>query len=114
MFFDQFYEKRLPFRQRNIKLLLETVTYIRVACIIKMETVICIMHCRKYHLHNYNKNCYQHVCCRNCHLHMCCRNFLQHNCNRDKQIITERQTNIQVTESTTSKSAKMQQTLSLA
>ena len=56
MFFDQFYEKRLPFRERNLKLLLETVTYIavkeRVTCIITIETVKCIMHCRKYHPHN--------------------------------------------------------------
>ena len=30
MFSDQFYEKRLSFRERNMKLLQETVTYIRV------------------------------------------------------------------------------------
>ena len=49
MFSDQFYEKRLSVRERNMKLLLETVTYIvikgRVTCIITMETVMCIMHC---------------------------------------------------------------------
>ena len=43
MFSDQFYEKRLSVREKNMKLLLETVTYIaikeRVACIITMETV---------------------------------------------------------------------------
>ena len=58
MFSDQFYEKRLSVRERNMKLLLETVTYIaikeRVTCIIAIETVMCIMHYRKYHLHNCN------------------------------------------------------------
>ena len=56
MFFGQFYEKWVSVRERNVKLLLETVTYIAitetVTCIITIETVICIMHCRKYHLHN--------------------------------------------------------------
>ena len=64
------------------------LTYIaikeRLTCIITIETVMCIMHCRKYHLHNcnrdshlhnYNKNCHPRICCRNCYLHMCCRNF---------------------------------------
>ena len=50
MFSDQFYEERLSFRERNMKLLLETVTYIaireRVAYIITMEIIMCIMHCR--------------------------------------------------------------------
>ena len=49
----------------------------RITCIITIDTVMCIMHCRKYHphncnrnvhLHNYNKNCNPHICCRNCHL----------------------------------------------
>ena len=44
MFSDQFYEKRLSVRERNMKLLLETVTYIAiketVTCIITMETVM--------------------------------------------------------------------------
>ena len=39
------YEKWVPVRQRNIKLLLKTVTYI--ICIITIEKVMCIMHCRK-------------------------------------------------------------------
>ena len=43
MFSDQFYEKRLSVRERNMKLLFETVTHIaikeRVTCIITMETV---------------------------------------------------------------------------
>ena len=119
MFSHQFYEKRLSFRERNMKLLLETVTYVRVTCKIAMETVTCIMHCRKYHLrdcrdfhlHSYNKNCHLHICCRNCHLHICCRSFKLHNCNRNCLIVTERSTKIQVTESTTSKPAKMQQLL---
>ena len=38
-------------RERNLKLLLETVTYIAttetVTCIITLETVMWIMHCRK-------------------------------------------------------------------
>ena len=61
MFSVQFYEKMLSVRERNMKLLLETVTYIaikeRVTCIITMETVMCIMHCRKYHPHNCNRDC---------------------------------------------------------
>ena len=58
MFFGQYYEKRLSVRERNMKLLLETVTNIAikesVTCIITVETVMCLMHCRKYHLHNCN------------------------------------------------------------
>ena len=42
---------------RDVKLLLETVTYMAAmetaTCIIKIETVICIMHCRKSHQHDY-------------------------------------------------------------
>ena len=48
MFSDQFCKERVSVRERNIKLLLETVTYIaikeRVTCIIAMETAMCIMH----------------------------------------------------------------------
>ena len=113
MFSGQFYEKRLSVRERNMKLLLETVTYIaikeRLTCIITIETVMCIMHCRKYHLHNcnrdshlhnYNKNCHPHIFCRNCHL----------------QSIAEISNYIIATgtESTTSKPAYMQQLLSPA
>ena len=36
MFSDQFYEERLSVREQNMKLLL--------------EIVMCIMHCRKYHI----------------------------------------------------------------
>ena len=77
--------KRLPVRKRE---LLQTVTYIAIkeglTCIITIETVMCIIQRRKYHLHNcnrnshlhnYNKNFQPHLRCRKCHLHMCCRNF---------------------------------------
>ena len=51
-----FIEKWVSVRERNLKLLLETVTYIAitetVTSIITIETVMCIIHCRKYHLHN--------------------------------------------------------------
>ena len=50
MFSGQFYEKRLSVRERNMKLLLETVSYKaikeRVICIITIETNMCIMHCK--------------------------------------------------------------------
>ena len=56
MFSGQFYEKWVSFRERDIKLLLETATYIAtteiITCIIKIKVVMCVMHCRKYHLHN--------------------------------------------------------------
>ena len=110
----QFYEEWLSVRERNMKLLLETYIAIkvRVTRIIAMETVMCIMHCRKYHLHNcnrvshlhnYNENCLLHICCRNCYLHMCCRNFYLHNATETVTciIVTEESTNIPVTESTT-------------
>ena len=58
MFSGQFYEKWMSVRERNIKLLLETVTYIAttetVTCITTIEIVMCIMHCRKYYLHDCN------------------------------------------------------------
>ena len=76
------YEKWVSIRERNIKLLLETIIYIAitetVTCIITIETVMCKMHCRIYHLHNcnrdshlhnYNKKFPPHICYRNCHLH---------------------------------------------
>ena len=46
MFSDQFYEKRLSVRERNMKLLLETVTYIAIK--------------EKPHLHNYNGKSHVH------------------------------------------------------
>ena len=59
MFSGQFYEKWVSVREMNIKLLLETVTYIAttktVTCIITIEIVMCIMHCRKCYLHDCNR-----------------------------------------------------------
>ena len=44
-------------------LLLETVTYIATretgTCIIPIEIVMCIMHCRKYYLHDCDKKIHQ-------------------------------------------------------
>ena len=57
---------------------------------------MCTMHCRKYnlhncnrnsHLHNYNKNSQPHLFCRNCRLHMCSRNIQLHNCNRNSHLL---------------------------
>ena len=51
MFYGQFYEKWVSVREKNIKLLLETVTYIATTetdtWIIAIEIVMSIMHCRK-------------------------------------------------------------------
>ena len=59
MLSGQFYEKWVSVRERNIKLLLETVTYIAttetVTCITTIEIVMCIIHCRKYYLHDCNR-----------------------------------------------------------
>ena len=64
MFSGKFYEKWVSFRERNIKLLLETVTYITttetVTCITTIETVMSIMHCRKYYLHDCNRDSHVH------------------------------------------------------
>ena len=50
MFSGQFYEKWMSVSERNVKLLLETVTYMATTetatSIITIEIVICIMHCR--------------------------------------------------------------------
>ena len=47
---------KMDVRERNIKLLLEAVTYMATTeiatCIITIEIVMYIMHCRKYHLHD--------------------------------------------------------------
>ena len=44
MFSDKFYEKRLSVRERNMKMLLGTVTYIaikeRVTSIVTIETIV--------------------------------------------------------------------------
>ena len=54
----QFYQKWMSVRERNIKLLLEGVTYMAAietaTCIITIKIAMHIMHCRKYHLHNCN------------------------------------------------------------
>ena len=72
MFSGQFYEKWMSVRERNIKLLLEAVTYMATTetatCIITIEIVMCIMHCRLTpnrgsHLDSFNKNCHPHICC---------------------------------------------------
>ena len=64
MFSGKFYEKWVSFRERNIKLLLETVTYITttetVTCIITIEIVISIMHFRKCYLHDCNRDSHVH------------------------------------------------------
>ena len=64
MFFGQFYEKPVAVRGRNIKLLLETVTYKpiteTVTSIITKEKVMCIMRCRKYHPHSCNRDSHLH------------------------------------------------------
>ena len=82
---NQFFEKWVSFRERSIKLLLESVTCIT-------ET---FMPCRKYHLDNcnrdshlpkYKQNCHPHIWWKNCHLHKCCRNFLLSNCNRNSHM----------------------------
>ena len=60
MFSGKFYEKRVSVTERNIKLLLETASCIAITetatWIITKETILCIMHCRKYHLHNCNRD----------------------------------------------------------
>ena len=51
MFSGQFYEKWMSVRERNIKLLLEAVTYMATmettTCTITIEIVMCIMHFRR-------------------------------------------------------------------
>ena len=88
MFSGQLKKKWMSVRERNIKLLLEAVTYMATmetaTCIITIEMIMCITHCRKCHLHDcnrefyldiFNKNCHPHICCRNFYLYKCCRNF---------------------------------------
>ena len=96
-------------RKRNIKLLLETVTYIAatetVTCIITTEIVMCIIHSREYNLHNCNrdpptciisiKNCHPYIRWRNFQLHnfngkihqrYCSKKYYHHNCNRTSNL----------------------------
>ena len=129
MFCGQFYEKRPSVWEKNMNLSLDTVTYIaikeRVTFIITIDTVISIMHCRKYHQHN---------CSRDSHLdnhikivtHIFAAKTITCICAAETSncitatetvtsiTVTEKPNNIQATESTTSKPAKIQQTLSLA
>ena len=60
----QFYEKWMSVREKNIKLLLEAVTYMATTktttCIITIEIVMCIMHCRKYHLRDCSRDFHPH------------------------------------------------------
>ena len=66
MFSSQFYEKWVSVRERNVKLLLESVTYIAitetVTCILQQkqlctaESTTCINCRRDSHLHKQNKN----------------------------------------------------------
>ena len=88
MFSGQYYEKRVSVRERTMKLLLETITYIAikesVTCIITKETVMCIMHYKNTTYINATQTL---IClitikiathifnCSNCHLYMHCGNF---------------------------------------
>ena len=88
MFSDQFYEERLSVREQNMKLLL--------------ETVVCIMHCRKIVIHIFFAETVTCICATE-----------TSNCIIATETVTcitvtERSTNILATESTTSKPAKMQ------
>ena len=80
MFSGQFYEKWVSVRERNIKLLLETVKYIAttetVSSISTIKIVMCIIHCRKYHLHDCNRDSQGHNFNKKCHPQICCKNFL--------------------------------------
>ena len=73
-FSGQFYEKWMSLRERNINLLLEAVTYMaateRTTCIIAIEIVMCIMQCRKYHVHDCNRDSHLHNFSKNCHPHI--------------------------------------------
>ena len=61
-------------RERNIKLLLETVTYIAttetITCIITIEIVMFIMHCRKFYLHDCNRDSHVHNFNKNLNLNL--------------------------------------------
>ena len=96
-------------------MLLEAVTYMAAmetaTCIITKEIVMCIMQCRKYHLHDCNKDSL-HNFSKNCHPHIWCRIFHWHcvaetsNCIIATETVTfitatKRSTNISAAESTT-------------
>ena len=109
MFSCQFYEKWMPFRERNMKVL-----YTWKCCLHSYNrnsdlhfTTKAVMHCRNCnrdsHLHKYNKNCHPHIQCRNCHY---CINAAETsnstiaNETVKCMIATKRPTNTTVTEST--------------
>ena len=120
MFSGQFYKKRLSVRKRNMELLHETVTYIaikeRLTYIITIETVMCIMHCRKYHLHNCTET---PICIITIKIVICIYAAETYNCTMATETVTciiatercthipvtERSTDIPVIEGTTSKPA---------
>ena len=92
-------------RERNVKLALETVTYIAateiVTWIVTIEIIMYMMHRRKYHLHNGNRDCIisikivTHIFAAKTFI---CRDAAEtSNC----IIATERSTNITLAESTT-------------
>ena len=87
-----FYEKMLSVRERNMKLLLKTVTYTavkeRVTCVITIGTVMCIINCRKYHLHNCNRNSHLHDCNRKIHQHTSNRKYYLKTCKNATDIVT--------------------------
>ena len=62
MFSGQFYEKWMSVREGN--LLFEAVTYMAAietaTCIITMKIVMSIMHGRKYHLYDCNRDSHLH------------------------------------------------------
>ena len=76
MLSGRFHEIWVSVIDRNIKLLLETVTYNYIAttgtvtCIITIEIVMCIMHCRKYYLHDCNRDSHVHNFNKNCHTYL--------------------------------------------
>ena len=66
-----FSEKWVSVTEKNIKLLLETVTCIAttetVTCIITIEIVMYVIHCRKCYLHDCNRDSHMHNFNFNCH-----------------------------------------------
>ena len=122
---------QLTFQHRSpyMKLLLATVTYIaikeRVTCIIAIETIMYIMHCRKSHLHNsietticiITKKIVNHIF--PAETATCIYLVETYNCIIAIETVTciistERSTNIPVIESNTSDYTQMQQALSPA
>ena len=114
--FRSILKKLVSVWERNIKLLVEIVNYIAiiktVICTIWIETVMCIIHCRKYHLHNCNPDStciitikiFAHIFA--AETFTCTSTTETSNCMNGTEtvtciIATERSTNISMTESTT-------------